>query len=292
MGLLLLLTVFGAAASLKMIPYEKFKYGQTDGEVLGPSDWADRWPQCNSSRQSPINIKGATNQWYGFLTMTFDNWGGLVTGTLQNTRHFPKLNIDTGQGAQLRGGPLRGTYTLKQFHFHFGCTNSRGSEHTLNGTRFSGELHLVFQKTTAPEDFAVVALWVKAPSPRGNVILERLANLTRDIIKPDAETTVGTSDGIFIRDLIPRACLKFFFFSKFIILKCFYYTYKGSLTTPPCSESVTWLIVEPWLVASNNTMEKFRRLESPFGKNPPLMCDNYRPLQPLNNRRVFYVHQF
>lgn len=72
--------------------------------------------------------------------MTFDTWRGLVTGTLENTRHYPMLEIDEGRGAKLRGGPLRGTYTLKQFHFHFGCANSRGSEHTRNGRRFSGEV--------------------------------------------------------------------------------------------------------------------------------------------------------
>lgn len=41
--------------------------------------------------------------------MTFDNWRGLVTGTLKNTRHYPMLEIDEGRGAKLRGGPLRGS---------------------------------------------------------------------------------------------------------------------------------------------------------------------------------------
>lgn len=38
-------------------------------------------------------------------------------------------------------------------------------------------------------------------------------------------------------------------------------------------------------------MRKFRRLETPAGKNPPLMCDNFRPVQPLNGRTVFEVHR-
>jgi len=292
MRLLLLLSVFGMAASLEIIPFdEKFKYGETKGDFLGPSEWGRRWPQCDGRRQSPINIRTrrAINRRYRPLIMTFDTWRGLVTGTLKNTRHYPMLEIDEGRGAKLRGGPLRGTYTLKQFHFHFGCANSRGSEHTRNGRRFSGELHLVFKKTTARGDeFAVVALWVQAPSRTGSRVLGRFADLTRKIIEPDSDETVRFSDGIFIRGLIPRRCNKRF--SRRAILNC-YYTYKGSLTTPICSENVTWLIVKPWLPATNNMMRKFRRLETPAGKNPPLMCDNFRPVQPLNGRTVFEVHR-
>ncbi|XP_068686300.1 carbonic anhydrase 2-like [Montipora foliosa] len=292
MGLLLLLTVFGMVASLEIIPFdEKFKYGETIGDFLGPSDWSKRWPKCDGSSQSPINIRTwrAINRSYRPLSMTFDNWRGLVTGTLKNTRHYPMLEIDEGRGAKLRGGPLRGTYTLKQFHFHFGCTNSRGSEHTRNGRRFSGELHLVFKKTTAQGDeYAVVAVWVKAPSRTGDRTLGRIADLTRKIIKPDSDVEVRFSDEIFIGGLIPRGCSKRF--SRRTILNC-YYTYKGSLTTPPCTESVTWLIVKPWLLASNNMMQKFRRMRSPAGKHPPFICDNFRPLQPLNGRNVFQVHR-
>nr|B8V7P3.1 RecName: Full=Putative carbonic anhydrase; AltName: Full=Carbonate dehydratase [Acropora millepora] len=119
-------------------------------------------------------------------------------------------------------------------------------------------------------------------------VLGRFADLTRKIIQPDSDETVRFSDGIFIRGLIPQRCNTRF--SRLAILNC-YYTYKGSLTTPICSENVTWLIVKPRLPATNNMMRKFRRLETPAGKNPPLMCDNFRPVQPLNGRTVFEVHR-
>ncbi|KAK2572799.1 putative carbonic anhydrase [Acropora cervicornis] len=268
------------AASLEIIPFdEKFKYGETKGDFLGPSEWGRRWPQCDGRRQSPINIRTrrAINRRYRPLIMTFDTWRGLVTGTLKNTRHYPMLEIDEGRGAKLRGGPLRGTYTLKQFHFHFGCANSRGSEHTRNGRRFSGELHLVFKKTTARGDeFAVVALWVQAPSRTGSRVLGRFADLTRKIIEPDSDETVRFSDGIFIRGLIPRRCNKRF--SRRAILNC-YYTYKGSLTTPICSENVTWLIVKPWLPATNNMKENDHKLA---------LAQGFDRIE--NPRRYLYYH--
>ena len=75
--------------------------------------------------------------------MSFDNSRGLVTGTLENNGHSPTLTIDKGQGgATLTGGPLgNATFTLNQFHLHFGCQNDRGSEHTLNEKAFSGQVN-------------------------------------------------------------------------------------------------------------------------------------------------------
>ena len=73
--------------------------------------------------------------------MTFDNPRGLVTGTLKNNGHAPTLEIDEDRGTvKLEGGDLDGTYTLKQFHVHFGCKNNRGSEHTESGKRYSGQV--------------------------------------------------------------------------------------------------------------------------------------------------------
>jgi len=112
--------------------------------VYGPPDWHKGWEDCGHDHQSPINIDTSkvVNKDYRDLKIAFDNQGGLVTGKLENTGHSPTLYIDKSKGtAEVTGGPLGDTiYTLNQIHVHFGCENSRGSEHTLNGKRFAGQV--------------------------------------------------------------------------------------------------------------------------------------------------------
>jgi len=116
--------------------------------VLGPEDWPEEWEDCGHDRQSPINIDTSKveSKSYTPLTMKSDNPRGLVTGTLENNGHAPTLTIDKEQGgATLTGGPLGDdTFTLNQFHVHFGCDNDRGSEHTLNGKAFSAQVSNIF----------------------------------------------------------------------------------------------------------------------------------------------------
>ena len=115
-----------------------------NGIVYGPPDWHKGWEDCGLNNQSPINIdtNKVVNKNYRDLKIAFDNPRGLVSGKLENTGHSPALTIDKSQGtAEITGGPLGDTtYTLNQFHFHFGCENDRGSEHTLNKKPFAGEV--------------------------------------------------------------------------------------------------------------------------------------------------------
>ena len=116
--------------------------------VKGPENWPDleleKDNQCGGNRQSPINIKKSKveeEDSYRRLKITFDNKRGLVTGTLENTGHSPKLIIADSSGASLTGGPLgKNKFELLEFHVHFGCVNKRGSEHKLNGKQLSGEV--------------------------------------------------------------------------------------------------------------------------------------------------------
>ena len=114
--------------------------------MYGPPDWHKGWDDCGHDHQSPINIATGkvVNKNYPDLKITFDSQGGLVTGELKNTGHSPTLKIDgeKSQGtAEITGGPLGDDiYTLSQFHVHFGCENNRGSEHTLKGKQFAGEV--------------------------------------------------------------------------------------------------------------------------------------------------------
>jgi len=63
-----------------------------------------------------------------------------------------------------------------------------------------------------------------------------------------------------------------------------FYTYKGSLTTPPCSEAVTWILFPDILPISVFQIEKFRQLSA---SSHSMLVDNFRHVQPLYNRRVF-----
>lgn len=109
-----------------------------------PENWSSVYPLCAGKFQSPVNIvtKMAKKKSYSPLKVTFDNPCGLVTGQIVNGGHAPVFNVDNSKGgAKLSGGPLEcDEYTLQQFHFHFGCENSRGSEHTVNNKTYAAQV--------------------------------------------------------------------------------------------------------------------------------------------------------
>ena len=154
--------------------------------VLGPPDWKDRYEDCGHRKQSPINIvKSETiKKSFSPLKITFDNARGLVTGTFKNTGHSPELEIADSNGASLTGGPLGDkTFELLQFHVHFGCANDRGSEHTLDEKRFSGE---VSDKNHSKPFFLCLSVDVKFVSRPWTV-----CQGTNTLIKTIAQDTIA-----------------------------------------------------------------------------------------------------
>ena len=154
--------------------------------VLGPPDWKDRYEDCGHRKQSPINIvKSETiKKSFSPLKITFDNARGLVTGTFKNTGHSPELEIADSNGASLTGGPLgEKTFELLQFHVHFGCANDRGSEHTLDEKRFSGE---VSNKNHSKPFFVCLSVDVKFVSRPWTV-----CQGTNTLIKTIAQDTIA-----------------------------------------------------------------------------------------------------
>ena len=116
-----------------------------DQTGYGPDDWHIVWKHCSGRAQSPINIRTKTAQndpHLGGLRFTSDNENGKVSGKLTNNGHAPTLAISKVKGtASMTGGPFGdGVYKLEQFHFHFGCKKDQGSEHTVNGDSYSGEV--------------------------------------------------------------------------------------------------------------------------------------------------------
>jgi carbonic anhydrase len=250
-------------------------------EPIGPSKWKNIVQSCGGNIQSPIALK--TDE---ALVMASDNpfvFSGLenipVSMTLENDGHSAKFT-PTYNSADLPraiGGPLRESYAVAQFHFHWGLTSTRGSEHVLNDKRFPLEMHVVMynekygsfaEASVAGWDgLAVVAFFFEIGSPERQMLLSQFLSG----VKEPASAMEILEGSFSLAELIGNV--------KWEIL-----SYTGGLTTPPCSEVVTWIVNTAPIVVDRVELEAFRELKFP---NRDPLGDNFRPIQSTNGRQVF-----
>jgi carbonic anhydrase len=140
-------------------------------------------------------------------------------------------------------------FKLQQFHFH------APSENTLNGKHAAMEMHLVHKN--AEGELAVVAVMFNVGAANGE--------LTRlwQAMPPKAESQQPLTQKIDVRQLLPADKT--------------YYRFNGSLTTPPCTEGVRWLVMKHPLTLSDRQLKQFTEV---------MHHDNNRPVQPLHGRVI------
>lgn len=248
------------------------------GANNGPDKWADNFPIANGPRQSPIDIVPGNATHDPQLKKLVLNYDPSTCQEILNNGHSIQVTfLDDTDSSTLKDGPISGTYRLKQFHFHWGASDDKGSEHTVAGTKFPAELHLVHWNTKyasfgeaagKPDGLAVVGVFLKigAENPNLQKLLEAF-----DSIKCKGKQS---SFANFNPATLLPGCLD-------------YWTYDGSLTTPPLLESVTWIVCKEPISVSSEQMGKFRSLLfSAEGEAECCMVDNYRPPQPLKGRPV------
>jgi carbonic anhydrase len=208
---------------------------------LGPAHWGEVAATCQiGQQQSPVNINTRRAK-KGTLPALDVHWSK-ATGEVVNNGHTIQVNLPPGSYLDLGGT----RYELAQFHFH------TPSEHQLDGKAWPLEAHFVHK--TAEGKLAVVGLLVKTGAE--NVALKPLfANLPAS---EDAKNQLEVDPAA----LLPK--------------KLEYFTYEGSLTTPPCSEGVHWMVLERPITASDAQIRAFRKL----------FHHNARPIQPLHARAV------
>lgn len=158
--------------------------------------------------------------------------------------------VDTGNAVQVNttGGMLTvddTVYDLREFHAH------APSEHTLDDTTYAAEVHLVYK---AGNKLSILGIFVEEGST---------PHPTLDLLTLEADTTVAFNAS----QVLPRGQS--------------YYTYKGSLTAPPCSESVRWFVMDTPIQASREQLDALRARYD----------DNDRPLQPLGDRTLKHVEK-
>jgi carbonic anhydrase len=213
--------------------------------ATGPDAWGELDPAnalCKmGGSQSPIDLTGSMHvSALAGLQMTYAST--LVRAT--NNGHTIQVGVDKGNSIVVEGK----RYDLLQFHFH------TPSEHTVDGRAFPLELHLVHQAG----DKSLAVIGVLMNDGTSNAVLGRFWDKI-----PKAAGEVDTGVTIELKDLLPRATND-------------YFTYAGSLTTPPCSESVRWIVLQQPAQASRAQIAAFRAIF-------PM---NARPTMPLGARHL------
>lgn len=216
----------------------------------GPSHWGSldaAYAACSEGReQSPIDIRSAVKA--QLPSIRFDYASGPLK-YLINNGYTIRVNFHDapGTGNFLQVGEKR--YHLTQFHFH------RPSEETVNGKPYAMVLHLMHQA----DDGAIAGVAVFLKRGRANAEIQKIWDHMPPK-KSDEEEVRGVE--IDAAGMLPR--------------DLGYYRYMGSLTAPPCTEHVTWLVLKTPIEVSGEQIDAFARLYP----------HDVRAPQPLNGRVV------
>ncbi|WP_342618843.1 carbonic anhydrase family protein [Rhodoferax sp. GW822-FHT02A01] len=213
----------------------------------GPQNWGKLKPEFNlcaiGKRQSPIAIRDDATLLGPAEPIRF-----IYTpsrGTVVNNGHTIQVDVEGENSITVRGS----TYKLLQFHFH------TPSEEMINAKRYAMVAHLVHKNDAG--QLAVVAVLLEQGEPNP------LIDTVWTYLPLDTNDRVGVPEGLIdMNKLLPTDQR--------------YYQFIGSLTTPPCTEGVLWMVLKQPLRLSPAQFRVFSQLF-------PL---NARPVQPLNGRPV------
>ena len=218
----------------------EWNYGEA-----GPSRWAgldQSFAVCGSGdQQSPIDLNQSID---ANLPAIRTNWKAAAS-TILNNGHT--IQVVVPDGSSLDAGT--GAAKLTQFHFH------TPSEHAVRGKRSDMEVHFVHQKA----DGNIVVLGALMGAGGQNNQFSEIVRLA----PRQAGQKVSSTSPIDPAKLLPSARDR-------------NWRYEGSLTTPPCSQTVEWILLEQQLSVAGPDIDKFRSM----------FAMNARPLQPLNRRYI------
>lgn len=250
------------------------------GPERGPGKWSEKYPAAAGKCQSPIDIKTADVHYDSSLNINklSINYSTANDYEVVNNGHTVTISRKEGTGTQLSGGPLDNEYRFAQFHFHWGKDSSVGSEHLVDGKAFPAELHLVHWNVDRFQSFgeaagsrnglAVLGFFVQVACKHANPGFKTITDFLPQVLNVGEKKDLNTSFNL--ASIIAGNTKDF-------------WTYSGSLTTPPCSESVTWFVFKEPIYATEKQMQKFRSLKADAKHH---IMDNYRPVMPLNGRVV------
>jgi carbonic anhydrase len=211
--------------------------------ATGPEHWAKLSPKfadCAGRNQSPIDLNTFIDADLEPIKFTYSMGSEVI-----NNGHTIKVSSDSGGRLEVDGKSFR----LLQYHFH------APSENHINGESFAIEAHLVHADDKG--NLAVVAVMFE----------EGEENPTLSHVWQVMPRRVGDKKSL-------SASVQPY---KLLPSDRSYYRFNGSLTTPPCTEGVRWIVMKKPVKASARQISEFERV---------MGHPNNRPIQPLNSRTV------
>ena len=211
-----------------------------------PESWGGISGNCEGIYQSPININTTSTVKADLPDLQFKYSSFPVS--IINNGHTIQVNTN-GYDAANTVSYKDKTYKLKQLHFH------AQSEHTINGEHAPMEMHLVH----AADDGAILVVGLMITEGTANGLVSELWN-NLPLIEGVEEQKSGEID---LDHVLPA--------------NKGYYSYIGSLTTPPCAMGLQWIVMREHIYLSAAQIETFKMLYD----------HNYRHVRPLNKRIVY-----
>ena len=211
----------------------------------GPYYWGDlkdEFATCkDGKRQSPIDISAAIVTSLADIEIDYQD----TPLDIVNNGHTIQVNYQPGSHITIGSKQ----FDLLQFHFH------SPSEHTVGGKAYPMVAHLVHKASDG--QLGVIGILLK--EGKANALIDQLWTH----LPPHAgEKASVEGELVNVSGLLP--------------VDMTYFNYSGSLTTPPCSEGVNWMLLATPVSLSAEQIERFRSLYT----------FNARPVQPINGRPI------